>query len=237
MTHPTLVAIVTFNEGDKLQRVLEQFTPAMPYDILVVDDGSTDQTQRTVAEFPITVIRHDTNRGVGASIRDAIYFGRRHGHRQIVIMAGNGKMLPGEIARLTDPIVADRADYVQGSRNLSGGTSPNLPFSRKVAIKLFTMIVNLILGKKTTDVTCGFRAYRLDLFDNPAIKIDQSWLDRYEFEYYIHYRVLTGRFRYLEVPVSMVYPESGRNYSKIRPFTGWWSILRPWVFLTLRLRK
>lgn len=106
-----------------------------------------------------------------------------------------------------------------------------------MTIKLFTSVVNLILGVKSTDVTCGFRAYRLDLFDNPDINLDQSWLDRYELEYYIHYKVLTKGYRFLEVPVSMVYPKEGQNYSKIKPIVGWWSILRPWIFLVLRIKK
>ena len=152
-------------------------------------------------------------------------------------MAGNGKMLPGEISRLLDPLVSDHADYVQGSRYLTGGASPNLPLFRKVAIRLFTTIVNVFLGFRGTDVTCGFRAYRLDIFDHPEIDISQDWLQRYELEYYLHYKVVSLKYRVLEVPVSMVYPKEGKNYSKIQPVVGWWSIIRPWIFLVLGLKK
>ena len=146
-------------------------------------------------------------------------------------------MLPSDIDNLLGPIYNDEADYVQGSRYLSGGESQNLPLFRNIAIKLFTIITNLLLGFKGTDITCGFRAYKTEIFKNKNIDISQDWLKQYEMEYYIHYKVLKEKFRVVEVPVSMIYPEEKRNYTKIKPFIGWWSMVRPWVFLILRIKK
>jgi dolichol-phosphate mannosyltransferase len=233
----TLVAVITYNEGEKLRHLLSRFPEDTEYDVLVVDDGSTDGTQALLREQGRQCIRHEENRGVGAAIRGAIGYGRSRGYELIVIMAGNGKMLPAEIPTLLEPLLVGKADYVQGSRYLGGERSPNLPTGRKLAIKAFTAVANLLLGFRGTDITCGFRAYRLDLFDDPHFRIDQSWLDRYELEYYVHYKAVKLGYRLCEVPVSMIYPEERRNYSKIKAFTGWWSIIRPWIFLTLRLRR
>ena len=104
-------------------------------------------------------------------------------------------------------------------------------------IRILTRMVAVLTGFKGTDVTCGFRAYKLSLFDNPEINIWQSWLDRYELEYYLHYKVIKLGYRVREVPVSMTYPTDGRPYSKIRPFVGWWSMVRPLVLLALNLRR
>lgn len=237
MSQPVLVTILTFNEGEKLRALLDDFPVTPEYDLLFVDDGSTDGSVSTIEAAGHSVIRHDTNLGVGAGIRDAVAWARKRGYNFIVIMAGNGKMLPGEIGRLLEPITSDLADYVQGSRYLAGGASPNLPHFRKLAIHAFTAIVNMFLGFRGTDVTCGFRAYRLDIFDHPDIDITQDWLTRYELEYYLHYKVIKLDFRVIEVPVSMVYPIEGKNYSKIQPVLGWWSIIRPWIFLVLGLKK
>jgi dolichol-phosphate mannosyltransferase len=232
-----LVTILAFNEGQKLRDLVSQFPNDHPYSLLFIDDGSTDGCADFLKQEGREVIRHDTNRGVGAGIRAAIKYGTENGHDVIVVMAGNGKMQAGEIPRLLEPIESGRADYVQGSRYLAGGASPNLPKFRGLGIKLFTMFCNVLLGSNGTDVTCGFRAYRLDLFDKIPMNLDQEWLDKYELEYYIHYKAVKGGARVVEVPVSMVYPAEGKNYTKIRPIIGWWSMIRPWVYLTLRVRK
>ena len=237
MNPSVIVAVLTYNEGEKLRRLVGRFPQTADYQVVFVDDGSTDDTPRFLESTDFNVIHHAENLGVGAGIRSAAEYGRTNGFDVIVIMAANGKMLPEEIPRLLEPILDGRADYVQGSRNLEGGQSPNLPLFRKVAIRLFTMIVNVVLGFKGTDVTCGFRAYRLSLLEDPDIDISQSWLGRYEMEYYLHYKAVKKGYRVVEVPVSMVYPEGDRNYSKIKPFAGWWSMVRPWIFLVLGLKK
>ena len=237
MSRPILVAVVTFNEGEKLKQLFTLF-PADPYyDIIVVNDGSTDGTSSLNFDSARAVLTHETNRGVGAAIRTAIKYGLKEGYRHIVIMAGNGKMLPDEIPRLVEPLLSDKADYVQGSRYLKGGESPNLPAFRRVAIRILTTIINLLTQSRGTDITCGFRAYRLTLAEYPDVNLDQAWLDRYEMEYYLHYKAIKSGLRIVEVPVTMLYPESGRNYSKIRPFIDWWSMLRPWLYLVLGIRR
>jgi len=242
MTRPAsnarvLVTVLTFNEGAKLKDLVSLFPEQRPYDILFVDDGSTDGSADYLENAGETVIRHRSNRGVGAGIRTALGYCREHGYDVIVIMAGNGKMLPEEIPRLLDPILSDRADYVQGSRYMKGGSSPNLPLFRHLAIRAFTLVATILLRHRQTDVTCGFRAYRVALADDPDIDLDQDWLGRYEMEYYLHYKAISRGYRIAEVPVSMVYPESGKDYSKIRPLVGWWSMIRPWIYLSLHIKK
>lgn len=233
----TLVALFSFNEGEKLKNLVSRFPEEREYDLLFVDDGSQDGSYEFLKRNGFAVIRHETNQGIGCGIREAIGYGRKNGYAVIVIMAANGKMQPEEINRLLAPIEREEIDYVQGSRYLPGGRSPNLPLFRRVMIKVLTKIINLMTGFPGTDITCGFRAYRLNLFDDPRFQLDQPWLNAYEMEYYIHYHILKGGYKVKEVPVSMVYPESGKNYSKIKPFIGWWSMLRPWIYLTLKIRK
>jgi dolichol-phosphate mannosyltransferase len=232
-----LVSLFSYNEGEKLKNLVKHFPEKRDYDILFVDDGSTDGSYEFLKDLKFSLIRHENNLGIGVGIREAIAYGQENNYQVIVIMAANGKMQPEEIDRLVSPIVNNGNDYVQGSRNLPGGQSPNLPLFRKIMIAIFTSIVNLFTGFKGTDITCGFRAYRLSLFDDPHFRLNQDWLGRYEMEYYIHYHVLMGRYKVTEVPVSMVYPESGQNYSKIKPFVGWWSMIRPWLYLFLKIKR
>jgi dolichol-phosphate mannosyltransferase len=182
---------------------------------------------------------HELNRGVGAAIRTGIDAAKAQNHYDyLIIMASNGKMLPEEISTLVEPLHANKADYVQGSRFLVGNRSPGLTVFRRLSIPIFTCLMNLILSRRFTDVTCGFRAYRMSILFDPNINIYQSWLDQYEFEYYIHYWVCCLGYRVQEVPVTMKYTHlaAGRK-SKIKPFVGWWSMFRPFLLLTLRIKR
>jgi dolichol-phosphate mannosyltransferase len=233
----TLVAVVAYNEGEKLKELVKRFPAPSQYRLVFIDDGSTDGSAEWLKSTGRHVIRHEQNEGFGASIRAAIEYGRNKGLQAIVTMAGNGTMPPEEIPHLVEPILCDQADYVQGSRYRAEGQSPNLPFLCNIAVKFFTRLANLLLGAKGTDVTCGFRAYRLDLFNNPDFNLNQEWLNRYEMEYYIHYKAVKNGYRLTEVPVSMLYPAGESEYSKIKPSTGWWSMLRLLIFLRIGIKK
>jgi hypothetical protein len=104
-------------------------------------------------------------------------------------------------------------------------------------IKGYPLVFRILIRRAGTDVTNGFRAYRLALLDDPRIDITQAWLDHYELEYHIHYKALTLGHRTSEVAVSKSYPSVRGSYSKIRPFRDWWSIVRPIVLLRLGLRR
>ena len=124
----------SLNEGEKLRKLLQQFPEDKKYDILFVNDGSTDSTEQFLKENKCLFISHKSNQGVGAGIRTATDYAQKNEYEVIVIMAGNGKMLPNEIDRLTSPLVTGQADYVQGSRYLAGGTSQHLPLFRNVPL-------------------------------------------------------------------------------------------------------
>jgi dolichol-phosphate mannosyltransferase len=233
----SLVVVFCYNEGTKLRKVLEKFPRPAPYDVVIVDDGSDDESPKVMAEFPFPVLRHTSNQGVGTSMRTALSYARNNQSDVIVMIAGNGKMDVDHIPRLLKPILSEGADYVQGSRYIAGGGSANMPAYRIILIKIFTRIVNIFMGVKGTDVTCGFRAYRMDIFERAGINIDQEWLGKYEMEYYIHYKVLAARLKFIEVPVTMNYPPERQNYSKIKAGSGWWSMIRPWIFLILKIKK
>jgi len=232
-----LVAVLVFNEGAKLRLTLERFPKDRNYDVVVMDDGSTDDAPDVARSFPFHYIRSETNRGVGAAIRTVIDYAEAEGYDILVPMAGNAKMHPSHIPSLLKPILEDGYDYVQGSRYLEGGRSENLPLFRRLMIPAFTGVVWMLTGYKGTDVTCGMRAYRLDIVHDPKVNIRQDWLDRYEMEYYLHYYAIKLGYKITEAPVAMTYPPDMKNYSKIKAITGWWSMIRPWVFLSFRIKR
>jgi len=228
--------IPVYNEESHIGSVLEKFAPGLVNEVVVIDDGSTDNTSRILAQSKAIVITHHERTGVGKALRDGLNYLRERRFDVAVILAGNGKDDPREIPLLTAPLASQQADYVQGSRFLSGGSYVNLPRARWAMIKAYTGVWFILLGRKLTDVTNGFRAYRLGILDDPRIKLDQAWLDTYEFEYYLHYKVISLGYSFCEVGVSKNYP-TRKKYSKIVPLLDWWSIIKPIVVLRLGLRS
>jgi dolichol-phosphate mannosyltransferase len=234
--HRVLAMFPFFNEEGKLPRLLAAMSSDQVDEYLGVNDGSTDNGPAVLAARGIHFIDQKRH-GVGSCIKAAIRYARENNFDILVVMAGNAKDDPAQIPDLLRPILENRADYVQGSRYLPGGSSPNLPLFRHFAIRALSIFFRLYTGKICTDLTNGFRAYRLDILDNPRIDLNQSWLDGYEFEYYVHWKAVECGYRVVEVPVTKTYPTGGVSYTKVVPFLGWWHMLRPFLLLSLRLRK
>jgi dolichol-phosphate mannosyltransferase len=236
--HKVLATFPFHDERGKLEKLVPRLVPGLVDTWLPIDDGSRDGGADLLRARGIEPITQPERRGIGAGLKAVVRHGRANGYDILVVMAGNNKDDPAEIPRLLAPIVERGVDYVQGSRFLPGGSSPHLPPFRRVAIRLLSLVFRLYSGRGCTDLTNGFRAYRLSLFDDPRIDIEQDWLDDYEYEYYVHWKAYTLGYKVAEVPVTKTYPGvKGEEYSKIKPIAGWWRMLRPFVFLALRIKK
>jgi len=225
-----------YNQAEQLPGVLAKLRERpLPCDeVLLVDNGCSDGSELLVRSSGFRFIRFDQNRGVGGACIAAADWALANGYDVLGALAGNGKMLPSEMDRILEPIGSGKFDYVTGSRFLAEGHSPNLPAFRRTTIPLVTWAARCITGCRLTDATCGYRAYRLEILQRARFDWHATWLQGYSFEYYVYAKVLLSRiFRWVEVPITMRYPASKKNYSKIRPFTGWYDMLRPWVIARL----
>ena len=232
-----LVFVACFNQEQEITHFLSKLKQVWSVqDCIVVDDGSSDASVRLAQAQGYRVILHSRNRGVGAAIRTGILYGKDHGYTHIVMMSANGKMNPNEIGLVIRPVTQGQADYVTGSRFLAGGAFHGLSTFRRVGIKGFSWFWYHLTGYRFSDITCGFRCYSIAFAS--GLDLGQEWLDRYEMEYYIHYWACKKGLKIQEVPVAIRYDhlQKGRE-SKIRPFSGWWSMIRPVLFLVLGLRK
>ncbi len=239
-----LVSPVAYNENVKLKNVIERFLKSRirnQADYLIVDDGSDDGTTAMIQSYVVQNvknIRHPRRLGVGAAIRTAIGYTLEHHYDVLVIMAGNDKDNPEEIPALLEPILKNGYDLVQGSRWIApGGTGGDMPYYRKLATKLHPLLFSLLTGKKMTDTTNGFRAFKLSMIKDGRINLNQEWLNTYELEPYLLFKAVKLGYRVTEVPVTKIYPPKKLGYTKMRPFVGWWSILKPLFYLGLGIKK
>lgn len=234
-----LLTIVNFNQAQEIQNFLPEVLKHWNKEhLIVVDDGSNDGSQNFAATLSIQTICHSQNQGVGAAIRTGILYARANNYKAILIMSSNGKMKPTEIERLVRPILTGVADYTTGSRFIKGGASPGLTHFRRAMIPVFSMLASLSLFRRFTDITCGFRCYKIDYLFNKRCDIHQDWLNRYELEYYIHFWACRLGLKIQEVPVTIRYDHLKKNrFSKIRPVIDWWSMMKPLLYLRLGLKK
>ena len=235
-----LIVVVNFEQQLEIEAFLGGLRRNNPgLDVVIVDDASRDKSADIAESLGYRVIRRSENQGVGAAIRTGIEYVRNEGGFDfVVIMSSNGKMRSDEIARVIDPIIRGDADYVQGSRFMREGKAVDLSAFRSLAIPAYSAVASALLRRRFTDITCGFRAYRLSMFDARQVRLDQEWLNRYEMELYIHYYACRLGVRIVEVPVTIDYSHLDVDRkSKIRPVSGWWSLFRPLFLLSFGLRK
>lgn len=226
-----------YNELHKIDQVVARMDREVVDEVLIIDDGSTDGSPETARAQGATILPLGENLGVGVAIRKGIEYAIKNGYDIIVVIAGNNKDDPKEITRLLEPITKDNCDFVQGSRFLKGGQYGAMPFYRILATKIHPLFFSVITGKWITESTNGFRAFKTTLFRDKRIDIWQEWLNEYELEPYLYYKVIKLGYKTKEVPVTKIYPPKKLGYTKIKPIYGWWSIFRPLFLLGLGFRK
>jgi dolichol-phosphate mannosyltransferase len=238
------VVIPVYGESDSVVWVLNRFPKGIVDTICLVVDvpirkimnrlrGAAEQSGITTH-----IIKNPERMGIGLCILQGLNYLRKTNHTIAVVMAGNGKDDPREIDRLLVPVLRDEADYVQGSRYVLGGKKGKMPFVRRVFNRVYPKVWTLLTGKNCTDVTNGYRCYRLDLLNDNRINLDQEWLYGYSLEYYLHYKVISLGYRMKEVPVTKSYPFGHKGgYSKIQPLKDWWPIISPLALLFFGVKK
>jgi dolichol-phosphate mannosyltransferase len=238
MDWKTLAFFPAYNEEGKIGRAVSTVPRGAVDQVLVIDDGSTDRTPHEAKDAGALVISARRREGVGSVIRRAIDYARENNFSIIVILAGNGKDDGGQIPRLLEPIVREGYDFVQGSRFLKGGCYGKTPLYRVIATKyVHPLLFSLFVGRWITDSTNGFRAIRLDIFRDTRMNLHQEWLDTYALEPYIFFKAIKLGYKVREVPVSKIYPSKKIGYTKMRPVTDWWAILKPIFVLGLGIKR
>ena len=200
-----LVVIPAYCEERNIGSVVRSIRNLFHHDILVVNDGSTDNTGEAARKAGATVLDLPCNLGIGGAVQTSYMYAIAHGYDAIVRLDADGQHEPADIERLLEPLRDETADAVIGSRFL-GETIYRTSFFRFIGIRFFRVLVNLFTGCKFTDPTSGFFAINRHLmqFYSAQYPSDYPEVDSYILMHRLNIRAV-------EVPVRMYEREEGKS--------------------------
>jgi hypothetical protein len=153
-----IACIPAFNSGKSLGRVINM-TKKYVDEVIVVDDGSVDDTEAVAIEEGAKIIKHSINLGYGAAIASCLKAGLEAKGEIIITLDADLQHNPQEIPLLIVPILDGKADIVTGSRFVSDIEGSTLPTYRKIGITMLTKVTNFMAQTTISDATTGYRAY------------------------------------------------------------------------------
>lgn len=151
-----LIIVPVFNEQDSVCRVVEGLGALPGYDVLVIDDGSTDDTTSALPPG-VPVIRLPFNLGIGGAMQTGYRYAAKHGYDVAVQVDGDGQHPPGEVHRVVEKMNETGADMVVGSRFISESRYQQ-SLSRRLGSRALRFLIRVLTGRDITDCTSGFRA-------------------------------------------------------------------------------
>ena len=203
-----LAVVPAYNEAASIAAVVNSLRRRAPqFDVIVIDDGSTDDTAKRAAAAGASVIKLPFNLGIGGAVQTGFIYALEHDYDYMTQVDGDGQHEPAELVKLVDAIKADPTlDMVCGSRFLSDDRKYPAPISRRTGIHLFAFTLSKILRQRVTDPTSGFR-----LYNRRAIAL---FARDYPHDYPEVEAVLllySNRLSMMEVPVHMHLRHSGQS--------------------------
>jgi glycosyltransferase involved in cell wall biosynthesis len=163
MRHPrsSLAVVPAYNEQATIASVIEELHRWAPdFDVVVIDDGSTDATGRLAAAAGVAVVRLPFNCGIGGAVQAGFVYAYENGYERMVQVDADGQHAASELHKLIAEMDASPGvDMVCGSRFLSEDHRYPAPVSRRTGIHIFAFLLSRMVGERVSDPTSGFRLY------------------------------------------------------------------------------
>jgi len=217
----TCILIPGYNESKMIGRVVSEARKIID-DVIVVDDGSKDNTAQIAQDAGAIVLKHEINKGKGAALRTGFQYAIDHDYDAVVTMDSDGQHDPNDIPGFLTAIEKIGSGIIIGSRMNDISTMPAI---RKCTNKLTSFASSLLAHQKIEDSQSGFRLITSDVLR--AVKLVT---DRFETESEILIKASKAGFRITSVPIKTIY---GEEKSKIRPIHDTYRFLKL-LFRSLR---
>jgi glycosyltransferase involved in cell wall biosynthesis len=200
------IVVPVYNEGNVLEKTLTELCE-FNYRVVLVDDGSTDNSSAIASKFPVHLIRHGCNLGQGASLQTGITYALSLPETKIIVtFDSDGQHNPAQIQEIIDPILSKKVDVVLGSRFLNNKGTINIPSKKLWVLKLATFFTRITTRLSVTDTHNGFRA--LSRFAASNIFITQNGMAHAS---QILKQIHDKHLSYCEIPITITYSEYAIN--------------------------
>ena len=204
-----LFVIPAYNTQSSLLNVLLELRTYCDNDILVVDDGSTpDLHIGNNSSSSIFLIKNTNNKGKGYSLKKAIKYALNNSYTHIVTIDSDLQHNPSYINKFIN--AGDYIDIVFGQRSFK---SP-MPIHRILSNKITSKLLSLLIKNKVQDSQCGYRRYRLEIFNNKEL-----FEDGYQFESEVLLKCLNGNSSIYHINIETLYPDNNKSYMNNRKDT------------------
>lgn len=207
VTRDYLIIIPAYNEQENIGRVLEGLLVAgIPADILVINDGSQDNTGKVACQYPVHVISHPCNLGYGAALQTGFKYADEHGYSFIIQFDSDGQHDPADVSSIIAELQRGDTDIVMGSRFLDDGRQFETGLLKGAGIRFFRLLIRRLTGTAISDPTSGLRGVSRRVFAYYAVR------DRFPADFPdadILIQMLLMKFRIKEVPATMRQREAG----------------------------
>lgn len=202
-----IVIIPAYNEEKNIGNVLRELKECWPdCDVLVINDGSLDGTAPIAKNVPgVTVVSVPFNSGIGVAVQTGLMYAKMHGYHVAIRIDGDGQHNPQEITKLLDPVMNGEADVAIGSRFLERKNAyPSI--IRRIGQKIIASLLSLVIGKRITDSTSGFRVYNENAIDLLCAYYPVDYPEPEEILF-----LAKNNFIIKEFPVSIINREQGKS--------------------------
>ena len=207
MKPKVIVVMPAYNAGRTLRMTYEELPKDTVSAVILVDDGSTDETLQIARELNLEVFVHDRNYGYGANQKTCYAEAVKAGADIVVMVHPDYQYDPKLVPQIVEPITKGQADVVLGSR-LKQGTAlqQGMPWWKYISNRFLTWVENRTFGLELSEFHTGYRAFRREVLESVNYSIDS---DGFIFDQEIIAQVVAARFRIAEIAVPTRYfPEA-----------------------------
>ncbi|MFH0779844.1 MAG: glycosyltransferase family 2 protein [Parcubacteria group bacterium] len=202
------IIIPAYNESVRIKSVLREISRT-GFDVIVVDDGSSDDTARAASEFPVKLLEHAVNLGQGAALKTGTELAHQLGYEIIVHFDGDGQHRVEDIVSLVEILKNEDVDVALGSRFM--GLESNYSLKKKIILNLAKIFSKKFLQLNFTDPQSGLRAFKSRVLPQLNWTAD-DFLHASE----ILNLIIKNKLKYKEIPIQVNYDEHTSN-KKVKP--------------------